>query len=86
MSKAVQEQVEQLFEATKGLQSLEEIKPHCEKFNEWIKTKYSIESLGTVLSRVGFYKKFKSLPLDSSTNGKCSRGLGLRNLGTIGDH
>ncbi|MBN3877000.1 MAG: hypothetical protein HWQ42_11435 [Nostoc sp. JL23] len=23
---------------------------------------------------------------DSSTNGKCSRGLGLRNLGTIGDH
>ncbi|MEH2343706.1 MAG: hypothetical protein V7K22_19025 [Nostoc sp.] len=24
--------------------------------------------------------------IDSSTNGKCSRGLGLRNLGTIGDH
>ncbi|MHC5854909.1 protelomerase family protein [Nostoc sp.] len=70
MSKAVQEQVDQLFEATKGLQSLEEIKPHCEAFNEFINTKtsYSTKSLGTVLSRAGFYKKFKSLPLEQGKN------------------
>jgi hypothetical protein len=70
MSKAVQEQVDQLFEAVKDLQSLEEIKPHCEKFNEWINTNttYSIKSLGTVLSRAGFYKKFKSLPLEQGKN------------------
>ncbi|MBD2564509.1 MULTISPECIES: protelomerase family protein [Nostoc] len=70
MSKAVQEQVEQLFEAVKDLQSLEDIKPHCEAFNEFINTKtsYSIKSLGTVLSRAGFYKKFKSLPLDQGKN------------------
>ncbi|QLE46697.1 hypothetical protein FD723_41670 (plasmid) [Nostoc sp. C052] len=70
MSKAVQEQVEQLFEAVKDLQSLEEIKPHCENFNEWINTNttYSIKSLGTVLSRAGFYKKFKSIPLEQGKN------------------
>ncbi|MHC0068171.1 protelomerase family protein [Nostoc sp. UIC 10890] len=70
MSKAVQEQVEQLFVAVKDLQSLEEIKPHCEAFNEFINTKtsYSIKSLGTVLSRAGFYKKFKSLPLEQGKN------------------
>jgi TolA-binding protein len=70
MSKAVQEQVEQLFQATKDLQSFEEIKPHCEAFNEFINTKtsYSTKSLGTVLSRAGFYKKFKSLPLEQGKN------------------
>ena len=70
MSKAVQEQVEQLFQATKDLQSLEEIKPYCENFNQFINTKtsYSKDSLGTVLSRVGFYKKFKSLPLQQGKN------------------
>jgi TolA-binding protein len=70
MSKAVQEQVEQLFEAVKDLQSLEEIKPHCEAFNEFINTKtsYTTSSLGTVLSRAGFYKKFKSLPLEQGKN------------------
>lgn len=70
MSKAVNEQVEQLFVAVKDLQSLEEIKPHCEAFNEFINTKtsYSIKSLGTVLSRAGFYKKFKSLPLEQGKN------------------
>lgn len=70
MSKAVQEQVEQLFVAVKDLQSLEEIKPHCENFNEWINTNtnYSVKSLGTVLSRAGFYKKFKSLPLEQGKN------------------
>ncbi|OYE00370.1 protelomerase family protein [Nostoc sp. 'Peltigera membranacea cyanobiont' 232] len=70
MSKAVQEQVEQLFQAVKDLQSLEEIKPHCENFNEWINTNtnYSVKSLGTVLSRAGFYKKFKSLPLEQGKN------------------
>ncbi|WP_375467266.1 protelomerase family protein [uncultured Nostoc sp.] len=70
MSKAVKEQVDQLFEAVKDLQSLEEIKPHCEAFNEFINTKtsYSIKSLGTVLSRAGFYKKFKSIPLEQGKN------------------
>ncbi|WP_193200597.1 protelomerase family protein [Nostoc sp. MG11] len=70
MSKVVQEQVDKLFEATKDLQSLEEIRPHCEQFNEWINrnTNYSIKSLGTVLSRAGFYKKFKSLPLKQGKN------------------
>ena len=70
MSKAVNEQVDQLFEAVKDLQSLEEIKLHCEAFNEFINTNtnYSIKSLGTVLSRAGFYKKFKSLPLEQGKN------------------
>ncbi|MHC5779778.1 protelomerase family protein [Nostoc sp.] len=70
MSKAVQEQVDQLFEAVKDKESLEEIKPYCERFNEWINTNtnYSVKSLGTVLSRAGFYKKFKSLPLDQGKN------------------
>ncbi|MHC5748711.1 MAG: protelomerase family protein, partial [Nostoc sp.] len=52
------------------MQSLEEIKPFCEQFNEWINenTEYSKKSLGTVLSRAGFYKKFKSLPLEQGKN------------------
>ncbi|PHM05820.1 protelomerase family protein, partial [Nostoc sp. 'Peltigera malacea cyanobiont' DB3992] len=62
--------IEKLFEATKDLQSLEEIKPYCERFNEWINTNtnYSVKSLGTVLSRAGFYKKFKSLTLEQGKN------------------
>ncbi|MHC5716818.1 MAG: protelomerase family protein [Nostoc sp.] len=70
MSKAVQEQVDQLFEAVKDKESLEDIKPYCERFNEWINTNtnYSVKSLGTVLSRAGFYKKFKSLPLEQGKN------------------
>jgi hypothetical protein len=70
MSKALQEQINQLFEATKDLKSLEEIKPHCDRFNEWVSThtSYSTKSLGTVLSRAGFYKKFKSLKLEQGKN------------------
>src|SRR4028119_2486454 len=70
MSKALQEQINQLFEATKDLKSLEEIKPHCDRFNEWIgtHTSYSTESLGTVLSTCGFYKKFKSISLEQGKN------------------
>jgi len=70
MSKALQEQIDQLFEATKDLKSLEEIKPHCDRFNEWVSThtSYSTKSLGTVLSRSGFYKKFKSIPLEQGKN------------------
>ncbi|MHC5723496.1 MAG: protelomerase family protein [Nostoc sp.] len=72
MSKLLQEQVDKLFEATKDLQSLEEIKPYCDDFKEWIKknTSYTIKSLGTVLSKAGFYKKFKSLPLEQGKNAK----------------
>ena len=70
MSKALQEQIDQLFEATKDLKSLEEIKPYCDRFNEWVSThtSYSTKSLGTVLSRAGFYKKFKSLKLEQGLN------------------
>lgn len=70
MSVSVQEQVDQLFEAVKDLSSLEDIKPYCERFNEWLNTNtnYSVKSLGTVLSRAGFYKKFKSLPLEQGKN------------------
>ncbi|MFM6136252.1 MAG: protelomerase family protein, partial [Sphaerospermopsis kisseleviana] len=70
MSKALQEKVNQLFEAVAGLYSLEEIKPHCETFNQFIniRTTYTKESLGTVLSRVGFYKKFRSIPLEQGKN------------------
>jgi hypothetical protein len=70
MSKALQEQIDLLFEATKDLKSLEEIEPYCNQFNEWINahTNYSTKSLGTVLSRSGFYKKFKSIPLEQGKN------------------
>jgi hypothetical protein len=70
MSKALREQIDQLFEATKDLKSLEEIKPHCDRFNEWVNTNtnYSTKSLGTVLSRYGFYKKFKSIKLEQGKN------------------
>src|SRR4028118_1436147 len=70
MSKILREQIDQLFEATKDLKSLEEIEPYCNQFNEWINThtNYSTKSLGTVLSRYGFYKKFKSIPLEQGLN------------------
>ncbi|MBW4549282.1 MAG: hypothetical protein KME25_33475 [Symplocastrum torsivum CPER-KK1] len=70
MSKALQKQIDQLFEATKDLKSLEEIKPYCDRFNEWVNTNtsYSQKSLGTVLSRYGFYKKFKSIKLEQGLN------------------
>ena len=70
MSKAVQDKVNELFEATKNLKSFEEMQPHCDEFNTWIKenTTYSQKSLGTVLSRAGLYKKFKSLPLEQEVN------------------
>jgi hypothetical protein len=70
MSKALQERIEELFEATKDLKSLEEIEPYCNQFNEWVNThtSYSTESLGTVLSRCGFYKKFKSISLEQGKN------------------
>jgi hypothetical protein len=70
MSKALQAKIDELFDATKDLKTLEEIKPHCDRFNEWVNTNtsYSQKSLGTVLSRYGFYKKFKSIPLEQGLN------------------
>src|SRR5919202_770510 len=70
MSKALQEKIDKLFEATKDLKSLEEIKPYCEQFNEWVNThtSYSTESLGTKLSTCGFYKKFNSIPPEQGKN------------------
>ena len=46
------------------------MQPYCDDFNSWIKenTTYSQKSLGTVLSRAGLYKKFKSLPLEQEVN------------------
>src|SRR5919199_811087 len=69
MSKALQQKIDELFDATKDLKSFEEIKPHCDRFNAWLETQnYSQKSLGTVLSREGFYKKFKSIPLQQGEN------------------
>ncbi|MBE9216293.1 hypothetical protein IQ247_27135 [Plectonema cf. radiosum LEGE 06105] len=70
MSKALQDKVNELFEATKNLKNFEEMQPYCDDFNIWIKenTTYSQKSLGTVLSRAGLYKKFKSLPLEQEVN------------------
>jgi uncharacterized coiled-coil protein SlyX len=69
MSKALQDKINELFEATKNLMSLEEIKPHCERFNEWLNDQsYSQATLGTKLSAYGFYKKFKALPLEQGKN------------------
>ncbi|MEO0843602.1 MAG: protelomerase family protein [Cyanobacteria bacterium J06633_8] len=70
MSKAVQEKVNELFESTKNLKTFEEMQPYCDDFNSWImeNTTYSQKSLGTVLSRAGLYKKFKSLKLEQEVN------------------
>lgn len=70
MSKLLQEKINELFEATKNLMSLKEIKPYCEQFNEWVNTNtsYSPATLGTKLSSYGFYKKFKSIPLEQGKN------------------
>jgi uncharacterized protein YeeX (DUF496 family) len=69
MSKVLQERIDELFEATKDLKGLEEIKPHCDRFNEWIATqKYSQKSLGTLFSRYGLYSKFRSIPLEAGKN------------------
>jgi hypothetical protein len=70
MSKALQAKVNELFEATKSLETFEEMQPYCDDFNSWIKenTTYSQKSLGTMLSRTGLYKKFKSLPLEQEVN------------------
>ncbi|MUH00507.1 hypothetical protein F7734_52860 [Scytonema sp. UIC 10036] len=63
MSKLLEAKVNELFDATKDLMNPSEIESHCEQFNTWLnnQTSYSNESLGTVLSRAGFYKKFKSI-------------------------
>jgi len=69
MSKALQQRINQLFEATKDLMSLEEIKPHCDRFNEWVNSgNYSEKSLGTLFSRYGLYSKFRNLPLEQGKN------------------
>ncbi|HEY9652141.1 MAG TPA: protelomerase family protein [Coleofasciculaceae cyanobacterium] len=69
MSKALQEKIDELFQATKDLKSLEEIKPYCDRFNEWLTTQnYSEKSLGTLFSRYGLYSKFRTLPLEQGKN------------------
>lgn len=68
MSKALEERINQLFDKTKDLKSLEEIKPHCEEFNEWANAAYSRKTLGTLLSRHGFYKKFATVKLEQGKN------------------
>jgi hypothetical protein len=69
MSKALQEKIDELFEATKDLVSLDEIKPHCDRFNEWVSQQnYSEKSLGTLFSRYGLYSKFRKLDLKQGEN------------------
>ncbi|MBP5974486.1 hypothetical protein HW132_17565 [Brasilonema sp. CT11] len=70
MSKALQEKINELFDATKDLRNLEEIKVQCDRFNEWVNTStnYSHATLGTKLSAYGFYKKFKSISLEQDKN------------------
>jgi uncharacterized coiled-coil protein SlyX/cell division protein FtsB len=69
MSKALQEKIDELFQATKDLMSFEEIKPHCDRFNEWLNDQsYSQATLGTKLSAYGFYKKFKGIPPEQGKN------------------
>ena len=69
MSKALQQKIDELFEATKDLRSLDEIKPHCEIFNEWLSTaNYTEKSLGTLFSRYGLYSKFHAIPLEQGKN------------------
>ena len=69
MSKVLQEKIDELFEATKDLKSLEEIKFHCDRFNEWVSQQsYSEKSLGTLFSRYGLYKKFRNLDLKQGEN------------------
>lgn len=70
MSTALKQKIDELFKNTKDLMSFEEIKPHCEQFNEWLNTEttYSKKSLGSHLSRDGLYKLFKSIPLEQGKN------------------
>ncbi len=69
MSKALQDKINELFETTKDLKSLDEIKPHCDQFNEWITShNYSQKSLGTLFSRYGLYSKFRTIQLEQGKN------------------
>ena len=70
MSKALKARIEQLFEAVKDLKDKKAIEPHCQEFSLWIEenTSYSAASLGTVLSRNGFYKLFRSISLAQGEN------------------
>lgn len=69
MSKALEGKINDLFEATKDLRNLEEIKLHCDNFNEWLaQNNYKNSTLGTKLSKYGFYKKFKEIPLHQDKN------------------
>jgi hypothetical protein len=51
MSKALQEKINELFETTKDLKSLEEIKLHCDHFNEWVNTHTDGEALKSQQSK-----------------------------------
>ncbi len=69
MSKALQQKIDELFEATKDLKSFEEIKPYCDRFNEWIASQnYAENSLGTLFSNHGLYSKFHAIPLEQGKN------------------
>lgn len=62
MSKALEEKVNWLYNQTKDLMSFEEIHPFCEEFNIWVNEQGLANStLGTKLSKAGFFKKFKAI-------------------------
>jgi hypothetical protein len=69
MSKAMETKINELFEATKDLMSLEEIEPFCIQFREWVdEQSLSVGTLGKDFSKYGLYSKFRSLPLEQGKN------------------
>ena len=70
---AIEEKINELYEATKHLKTPEQMEPHCIDFNTWVENEISeqrlkLSSLGTLLSRGGFYKKFNTIPLVQGEN------------------
>lgn len=66
---ALKAKIDELFEATKDLMSLEEIEPYCSNFTEWLEEQYPDPGTrGQELSRAGFYKRFRSIPLHQDKN------------------
>jgi hypothetical protein len=69
MSKAMETKINELFEATKDLQSFEEMELYCQQFNEWIATQNkSVGTLGKDFSKYGLYKQFNTLSLKQGKN------------------
>jgi hypothetical protein len=69
MSKPLQEKIDQLYEQAKDLDSIEELKPLCDEFLNWVKEQnLSNESLGSKFSSYKLYSRFKALDLHQDKN------------------